>query len=87
VSLRWLLISFVAVGCAWAGEPEKPRCNAQHRGELWPATATPGSDQSLQMCTLDVWKYRWEPVTVSVSQLSKERKREKASKANEASRR
>jgi hypothetical protein len=75
VSLKWLLIPVVMWVCAWGRDAEKPRCDAQHRGELWPADVRHG-EGAQQMCTLDVWRYRWEPVTVSVSQLGKERKHE-----------
>jgi hypothetical protein len=73
VSLRSLLIPCVIVFCGWSQEPEKPPCDAQHRGDVWPKAAAGAAKRPLEMCTRGAWKYRWEPVTVSVSQLAKER--------------
>ena len=36
------------------------------------------------MCTLHVWKYRWEPVTVSVSRWARDAKRRTACESSSA---
>jgi hypothetical protein len=69
---------FAAVG--FAGE--KPRCNEHNQGRFWPEAAnvsanalrTAARDGSLEMCSAVWWKYKWEPVTVSVRTLLKKRK-------------
>jgi len=71
--MRVLLISTVTLVSSVAQPAAKPRCNAHHSGDLWPAH--PDACHPLEMCTLDVWKYRWERVTVDVSQLGKDGKR------------
>lgn len=72
---RWILVPSLMLGCMWAQAPQKPRCNAQHSGELWPPHPASGSCRPIEMCTLNVWKYRWEPLTVHVSQLAKDPRR------------
>jgi hypothetical protein len=67
-----------------AGEAERPPCNAKQRGRLWPEEANTSREASrraercgnLQMCAVGVWRYRWQPLTVHVSQLGKGPKRE-----------
>jgi hypothetical protein len=74
--LRWILISAVVLGCGMGqqtGTP-KPRCNASNRGSLWPPVHERDACHPVELCTLEVWKYRWVPVTVSVSQLAKDSK-------------
>ena len=78
--LRWLLIPAI-VACGWAGNAERPRCNADTRGAIWPQGNDRTADRPLEICTLSVWKYRWEQVTISVSQLTKDRTHGAESKA------
>ena len=62
-----------------AGESEKPQCNSRRQGELWPRVANVDSALraklnhcgQLEMCSFRVWRYRWMPVSVNVSQLGK----------------
>jgi hypothetical protein len=75
--LKLLSLVVLLVPCL-AAENAKPQCNAKSRGTLWPAQANtdPAAARKalrcgeLQMCTAGTWKYRWEPMTVSVSQLA-----------------
>jgi hypothetical protein len=84
VRLRWMLVPMLALGALMGGEPQKPVCNAQNRGRLWPEGAARGTCRSVEICTVDVWKYRWEPVTISVSQLSRGTKRKSGCAADHA---
>jgi hypothetical protein len=76
--MRLLLISAVSLVCCFAQQPDKPVCNKKNQGALWPAPGEADACHPVEMCSLDVWKYRWEPVTVDVSQLAKDRKRRPA---------
>jgi len=54
---------------------ERWRCRSAHtRGDLWPQDKHADASRPLEMCTLNVWTYRWEQLTVSVPQLAKSRK-------------
>ncbi len=76
--LKLLSLIVLLVPCMAAAENAKPQCNAKNRGSLWPAQANtdPAAARKalrcgeLQMCTAGTWKYRWEPMTVSLSQLT-----------------
>ena len=75
MSVRWLLIPTATLACCFAQQPEKPVCNVQNRGKIWPERNARTAGTEIQMCTLNVWKYRSETVTVPVSQLAKDPKR------------
>jgi len=47
----------------------KPECNAQTKGDFWPDKANRGSGVPVEMCVEKHWKYRWEQLTVDISQL------------------
>jgi hypothetical protein len=83
--VRWMFIPMLMLACGWAQEPPKPRCNAQQRGRLWPEGAARSTCGQIEICTLSVWKYRWEPITVHVSQLAKDPKRRSACEAAQLS--
>lgn len=51
----------------------KPQCNAQTKGDLWPEKARRGSGVPVEMCVEKHWKYRWEQLTVDISQLRSRR--------------
>ncbi len=69
--LRWTLISALVLGSGWAEEPPKPRCDALQRGRLWPESETRGTRRQIEICTLNVWKYQWQQLTVDISELGK----------------
>lgn len=81
--LRLLLISAVTLlGCAaQQSEKPKPPCNARNRGQLWPEPKDRDACHPVEMCTEHRWKYRWQPLTVDVSQLSKDPKVKSACEA------
>jgi hypothetical protein len=77
---RVFVLAVGLVACfspAFAGEKPKPRCNAQMRGRFWPedANGNPLLAQAyarsgqLEICTREIWRHRWEPVTVHIRQL------------------
>ena len=73
MSFRFVLIPVLVQFCAWAEAPARPVCAKQTRGEIWRAH-THSPCESVEICTLSVWKYKWEPATVSFSQLARDRK-------------
>ncbi len=81
---RLLLIPLLMQVSGWARQPEKPPCNEHNRGAVWPARANRDACHAVEMCTLNVWKYRWEPVTVPISRLAKDSKRKSACEATKA---
>ena len=79
-----MFLSFLKVGMLAAAfgvisipEADKPACNAENLGRMWPDAAN--SDPrlftklarcgALQVCTRQVWRYRWESPTVTLGQL------------------
>lgn len=52
-----------------AAAAPKPACNAGTRGQIWPAGGSYAPGTTLEVCTMKVWKFRWEPVTVSYQDL------------------
>src|SRR5260370_1319712 len=57
-----------------AEQPRKAPCNASHAGQFWPEEANVDREAAhrlyqqgkLEMCSLAVWKYRWESISVNV---------------------
>ena len=79
-----LFCSFV-----FAGEAERPVCNAQTHGQFWPTEANGSRDAlrtllqqgQLQMCTYGTWKYKWRPMSVNVRDLARDAEKAKRSPA------
>lgn len=75
---RILLILLLASAC-FGRDAAKPACNADAAGRFYPEEANSSSAAArrlaqcgaLEICTLSVWRYRWAPATVHVSQLGK----------------
>jgi hypothetical protein len=67
----WLVIPIlVATACgAQDAEPVKPACNAQTQGKLWPEKTSWGNGAPIEICATKYWKFRWEQLTVDISQL------------------
>jgi hypothetical protein len=71
------ILLLVATHTVEAGK--RPACNAAHQGELWPAEANVSTQAArefyqrgeLEMCSLDVWKYKWQRLSVNVRELSR----------------
>jgi len=74
------LILFGAV--CLAGGDRRPACNAKVQGQFWPEEANSNHDAArrlyqsgeLEMCSLEVWKYKWEHISVNVRDLGKARR-------------
>lgn len=72
-----LLALFAVIGLD--GEPRKPACTARNQGQFWPAeaNASPSAARQsvqrgdLEICSLAVWKYRWERLSVNVRDMAK----------------
>ena len=69
-----MVFSFYTGACYAEDLPqEKPPCNAQNRGKLWPKEAGRHTAAGpVEMCLMRLWRYRWQPLTVDVSQLRSE---------------
>ncbi len=76
--MRWIFL-FAACSLCFAEDAGRPQCNSRRSGELWPRIANfdPALRSKLnhcgqlQMCSLQIWRYKWKPVSVHVSQLGK----------------
>jgi len=74
------LIALSWVMCC-AGQTRKPVCNASNHGQFWPVEANTSHDAlrelyqrgELEMCSLVVWRHRWEHISVNVHDLAKGR--------------
>jgi hypothetical protein len=74
------LIVLFGVLCSAAEQTPKPACDARNQGQFWPAEAN--SDHAaarllyqrgeLEMCSLVVWKYKWEHISVNARNAAKE---------------
>src|SRR5215469_15401923 len=71
VLVRRLLTPTVVMVCCFAQQSGKPACTARTQGMAWREQNARNACGEIQVCTLNVWKYRWQPVTVHVSQLAK----------------
>jgi hypothetical protein len=78
--VRLAVVAILLAGWCLAQQNEiKPRCTAKVQGRYWPEransdaqlAATLARSGELEMCVVRVWKHRWEPLTVHVSQLGK----------------
>ena len=74
----WLMM--LAPVC-FAGEPQKPVCSARTQGEFWPAEANISQQAAqrlfrsgeLELCSLAVWKYKWQHLSVNVRDTGRSR--------------
>ena len=57
--------------CAQDGQAQKPACNAENHGMLWPEHISGHDQVPVEMCSVHLWKYKWRPLTVDVSDLVK----------------
>ena len=61
---------------------DKPACNARIQGQFWPNEANSNrfavhqlyQSGELEMCSIEVWKYRWEHISVNIRDLEKPRR-------------
>ena len=79
------MLTPLVIVAACAAEPAaKPPCNQRNQGMVWPDRDARSPGTEIQVCSLKVWKYRWEPVTVSVSCLGRNAKRRGGCRTPEA---
>jgi hypothetical protein len=76
----WLIVPlFATVSCfaqsAVHSETEKPACTERIRGKLWPEKAARTARVPVEICAPKRWKYRWQQITIDVSQLRNVTKR------------
>jgi hypothetical protein len=65
----------MGISC-WAqdDQAQKPVCNAENHGMLWPAQISGHDHVPVEMCSVHLWKYKWRQLTVDVSDLVKSAK-------------
>jgi hypothetical protein len=80
--LKWMAVLMLAA-CLQAEQPVRPTCNREHRGQLWPEQKSKQPCRAIEICTMRRLRYRWEPLTVHVSQLPRDPKRKGACDAGE----
>lgn len=64
---------------AYTEQVSKPACNVRNHGQFWPDEANRNAEAArrllqqgdLEMCSLEVWKYKWEHMSVNVRDLAK----------------
>jgi hypothetical protein len=79
VVMRYLASIPICGSMCFAGQKEKPACSSRNQGQLWPLRANVDHADAnrlfqsgeLEMCSLEVWKYKWEHVSVNVRDLAK----------------
>lgn len=79
--MKYVTLMTLFGAMCFAEDARKPVCNAQSQGQFWPEEANFSKDTArqlyqrgeLEMCTLAVWKYRWEHISVNVRDLAKGR--------------
>lgn len=65
--------------CSAAEQTPKPPCNVKSQGQLWPSEANSDHNAArtlfqsgeLEMCSLAVWKYKWEHLSVNAHDFAK----------------
>ena len=77
--MRYLATLILFGAICFAGVARKPVCNARNQGQFWPQEANFSHDAArqlyqrgeLEMCSLVVWKYRWEHLSVNARDLAR----------------
>ena len=79
-----LIYTLVLISASAGSQPsEKPRCTKENRGMVWPPERARNTCSEVEVCVFHVWNYRWDSVTVHVSQLAKNKRRRAACRAFE----
>ena len=81
MAMRYVAFLILFGALCFAGQARKPACNARSQGQFWPEEANFSKDAArqlyrrgeLEMCSLVVWKYKWEHISVNVRDLAKGR--------------
>jgi len=84
VLIKWALTRIALLVSCFMQQFVRPPCNAENHGMVWPAPIARNACTQVQICTLDVWAYCWEPVTADVHQLVKGRRHRVSCRASQA---
>jgi hypothetical protein len=82
IAMRYVASIILFGAMCFAEQARKPVCNASNQGQFWPEEANTSRDAArqlyqrgeLEMCSLAVWKYKWEHISVNVRDLAKARR-------------
>jgi len=77
--MKYLALLSLFGAMSFAGQDGKPACNAKLQGHFWPEQANWDREAArqfyqtgeLEMCSMAIWKYRWEHISVNVRNLAK----------------
>ena len=77
--MKAVVLTLSLAAACWAGDPGKAACNSHNTGQLWPDEANTDSGVArrtaqtgeLEVCSFTGWRYKWKPVSVNYSRLSK----------------
>lgn len=67
-----LVLIPVCLGAACFAEeatPAKPECNAENLHKIWPEKTNWRPDVPIEICVEKHLRYRWQPMTVNISDL------------------
>jgi hypothetical protein len=75
--MKYVLGTIVFGALCFAGDGQKPACNAAHQGMFWPEEANTSQEAQqkltrsgeLEMCSRTPWKYRWQHLSVNIKAL------------------
>jgi hypothetical protein len=79
--MKYLALLSLLGAMSFAGQVGKPACNAKIQGQFWPEQANWDREAArqlyqtgeLEMCSMAIWKYRWEHISINVRDLGKGR--------------
>jgi len=79
--MKYMALFTLFGAMSFAGQDGKPACNAKLQGHFWPEQANWDHEAArqlyqtgeLEMCSMVIWKYRWEHISVNVRDLGKGR--------------
>src|SRR5450631_1658266 len=73
----WLAVPLLLAGplCSQSPDTTKPVCPEKTRRKLWPEKTSRGADVPIEICVPKGWRYRWQQLTIDVSQLKAAAKR------------
>jgi len=71
--MKFVVLIFLFGMVCPAEQTGKPACNSKNQGQFWPEEANSNHAAArllyqrgeLEMCSLAVWKYRWEHLSVN----------------------
>lgn len=80
MAYKWMAVCILLgapAALCFAEDPPRPPCNKSMAGKMWPDAANRDHKAliklahcgELQMCSRDIWHYRWESLTVRLDQL------------------